>query len=244
MEKAARAVALGCMTLSGQGCVNPTRLLVHRSVTDDALAIVASVLSDLTVGDPSDPTTNLGPLISRAARDRVNRQIEACRHHGWGQVLDLGHGPLPDRGFFVRPTVFVDVDMGSPIAQQEIFGPVLCAAAFDIDEQAVALANGTEYGLSAYVFGGDIDRARRVAGLLEAGCVSINQAGPMPPSVPFGGTKGSGFGREGGREGLAEFTQTRVVCEAPRDGSNRTDDPASWIVSETSVSAAVKVSDQ
>jgi aldehyde dehydrogenase (NAD+) len=229
-----RDVALACMALSGQGCVNPTRLIAECSIMADLLEVIVNVVDALRVGDPASSDTDLGPLISAAARDRVVGQVEACGDNGWGRVVtdqrNTGRA-FPSGGFFMRPAVIADVDMGAPIAQEELFGPVLCVTSFETETEAIALANNTSFGLSGYVFSADIHRARRVARAMDVGCVSINRVGPMPAGMPFGGVKGSGFGREGGREGLLEFVQTRVFCETGPGQSIRSGGPAGWLSS-------------
>ncbi|MEU5634790.1 aldehyde dehydrogenase family protein [Streptomyces rishiriensis] len=200
------------MSNTGQGCALPTRLLVERPVYDEVVARVAGVMAHLPVGDPLDPTTYIGPLIDEAARDRVRKVIDKAVHERAGRLV-YGGERIESGGYFVSPTVFADVDNRSDLAQREIFGPVLALTPFDTEDEAVALANDTEYGLSAYVQTRDIARVNRLVPRLRAGTVYVNP-GPNPitsPATPFGGVGISGFGREGGRAGLDEFIHVKGV---------------------------------
>jgi aldehyde dehydrogenase (NAD+) len=200
------------MSNTGQGCALPTRLLVERPIYAEVVERVAAVVSALPVGDPLDPATYIGPLVNAVARDRVRAMIDKAVATGAGRLV-TGGDHLESDGFFVAPTVFVDVDNRSDIAQQEVFGPVLAIAPFDTEDEAVALANGTEYGLSAYVQTRDITRAHRLVPRLKAGTVYVNP-GPNPitcAATPFGGVGMSGFGREGGKAGLDEFIHVKGV---------------------------------
>ena len=157
----------------------------------------------------------MGPVISGGAADRITAMVRDAVEQQAGDVATGGErlqGELAD-GFFVAPTVLADVDPRSDIAQEEIFGPVLCVTPFDDEDEAVALANGTRYGLAAYVQTSSMQRARRMIDVLDAGNVHINGSGPGPvsPASPFGGVKQSGYGRQGGREGIAEFLHTKNV---------------------------------
>jgi aldehyde dehydrogenase (NAD+) len=199
---------------SGQGCSLPTRLLVQDTVYDQVVAGVVDRVEKVVVGDPFDPKTTMGPVISENACSRILRMIEDGVRDGaslltGGRRLD---GPLAE-GSFLSPTVLGDVDPASPIAQDEIFGPVLCVTRFHDESEAVSIANGTPYGLAAYVQTTSFPRAQRMIHALEAGNVHINGSGPGPvsPSSPFGGVKQSGYGRQGGIEGLREFISTKNV---------------------------------
>jgi aldehyde dehydrogenase (NAD+) len=199
---------------SGQGCSLPTRLLVQDTVYDQVVAGVVDRVEKVVVGDPFDPKTTMGPVISENACSRILRMIEDGVRDGaslltGGRRLD---GPLAE-GSFLSPTVLGDVDPASPIAQDEIFGPVLCVTRFHDESEAVSIANSTPYGLAAYVQTTSFPRAQRMIHALEAGNVHINGSGPGPvsPSSPFGGVKQSGYGRQGGIEGLREFLSTKNV---------------------------------
>ena len=189
---------------SGQTCTAWTRMLVHRSVYDDAVTLAGQVAAAFTVGDPFDPATRLGPLVSAAQRDRVLGFIERAD----AKLVSAGQ-PLPDKGFFVAPTVFADVDPDSELAQEEIFGPVLSIIPFDDDDHAVTIANNSRYGLAGAVWG-EPDRALAVARRLRTGAVDVN-GGQFNPQAPFGGYKQSGVGRELGPFGLEEFQQVKAI---------------------------------
>lgn len=203
-------------SVAGQGCVLPTRVLVHDDVHDDFVAALVTGVEDLEVGDPFDPATVMGPVISEGALDRILATITRAADEGSGRLLAGGgrlEGPLAD-GFFVEPTLFGDVDPSSDLAQEEIFGPVVAVSRFTSEDEAIALANGTRYGLGGYLHTSDLDRAHRVATQLDAGYICVNGFPSLAPPAPFGGFGQSGFGREGGRSGLDEFLRTRNVYVA------------------------------
>ena len=198
---------------TGQGCTCPTRLLVQDSIYDEFVEKAAAAARALRVGDPFAPDTEMGPVISQAACDRILGLVDRAQSDGatlvtGGRRLD---GEL-EAGFFVEPTVLADVDNTSELGREEVFGPVLAAMRFDDEDDAVALANDSEYGLAAYVHTRDISRALRLASELEAGSIGIN-GGTVPggPFAPFGGTKQSGYGKIGGLAGVLEFTRTKNV---------------------------------
>ena len=210
---AATVVQTALAGISGQGCVLPTRLLVHDAVYEALASKVAALAGALRIGRPFDDGVQLGPVIDAANCERILGVIDATRASGAGTLLTGGGRAGGDlaAGYFVQPTVFGDVDADSDLAQREVFGPVLALMRFTDEDHAVALANNTTYGLGAIVFTRDVSRAHRVAGRFEAGYVGVNSFPPMPPNAPFGGVKQSGFGREGGREGIAEFLRTKSV---------------------------------
>ncbi|SPA30849.1 NAD+-dependent betaine aldehyde dehydrogenase; similar to E.coli betB [Cupriavidus taiwanensis] len=200
-----------CMVNSGQTCVAPTRVLVPRERYEEAVQIAAAVANAVKVGDPSDPDTKMGPISNRGQYDKVQRLIGVGIEEG--ARLAAGGPGRPDgleRGFYARPTIFADVRNDMAIAREEIFGPVLCLLPYDSEEEAVAIANDTDFGLAAYVASSDPARARRLAARLRAGNVRINGA-MMDITAPFGGYKTSGNGREYGPEGIAEFLETKTV---------------------------------
>ncbi len=201
--------------ISGQGCAFPTRMIVARPLYDEVLTRVSALAPMVKVGDPLEPDTVAGPVVNEAALQRILGMIERAKQDG-ARLLTGGErlgGDLAD-GYFVAPTVFADVDPYSELAQKEVFGPVLSIIPFDTEEQAVEIANSTPYGLSGYVFTNDLKRAHRVAEQLETGEVLINGAAPLTVHRPFGGFGISGIGKEGGREGLAEFLRTKSVSIA------------------------------
>jgi aldehyde dehydrogenase (NAD+) len=203
-------------TLAGQGCALATRLVVHDSVYDEVAEQVVQHTKGLTLGDPFDPATSVGPVVNRAAQQRILGMIERAAAGG-ARLLTGGGIPGGDLagGCFVEPTVFGDVDPDSELAQVEVFGPVLSLMRFDTEEEAVAIANGTSYGLASYVWTNDVARVNRLVPRLEAGGVYVNGASPVTGcELPFGGIGISGFGREGGIEGLLEFVRTKAVAIA------------------------------
>jgi aldehyde dehydrogenase (NAD+) len=191
---------------SGQTCTAWTRMLVHRSHYDEAVALAAKIAAGYTVGDPFDEGTRLGPLVSRQQRDRVRGFVERASAR---LVAGGPDAPVPGAGHFVAPTVFADVDPASELAQEEIFGPVLSIIPFADDDEAVAIANNSRYGLAGGVWG-SADRALAVARRMRTGAVDIN-GGAFNPIAPFGGYKQSGIGRELGGYGLAEFRQPKAI---------------------------------
>ena len=198
---------------TGQGCALPTRLLVQRGVYDAVVEGVTAVVSQYITGDPLEMTTFAGPLVNDAALQRVSGIIEKAKAEKAGRLVLGGNRPGGELagGFFVDTTIFADVDPQSSLAQNEVFGPVLSIIPFDTEEEAVEIANSTAYGLSNYVQTSDMRRARRLARDLHSGTVGINGTGNMHVGAPFGGVGISGFGREGGREGVMEFVSTKTV---------------------------------
>lgn len=204
-------------TLAGQGCALATRLLVHESVYDQLAEKVVAFSRDITLGDPFEPSTGMGPVVSRAAQERIIGMIERAAADGTAKLLAGGGVPTGElaEGFFVEPTVFGDVDPGSELGQVEVFGPVLSLMRFDTEDDAIRIANGTSYGLASYIWTNDAARINRLVPRLEAGGVYVNGASPVTGcELPFGGLGSSGFGREGGLEGLLEFVRTKAVAVA------------------------------
>ena len=196
--------------LSGQVCSSLTRIVVPRSRHDELLEALAGTFSQVRVGDPFDEQTQMGPLVASRQRDRVEGYIARGIADGFTLATGGGRPKDLDRGWFVEPTVFGHVDNSSVIAQEEIFGPVLSVIPAQDEQDAVRIANDTIYGLNASVFTHDVDRARQVAGQLRSGTVGHNTF-RTDFSVAFGGFKQSGIGREGGREGLLPFLETKFV---------------------------------
>lgn len=210
IDTAAPAIAGGLGFLSGQVCHSLTRVIVTRRRHDGMVDALSAAAERMRVGDPFDPEVDVGPLATAKQRERVEGYIS--RGKGEGAVLVTGGGrPVHlQRGFFVEPTVFANVDNRSTIAQEEIFGPVLCVIPADDEAHAIALANDTQYGLNASVFTHDVDHALEVARQLRAGTVGHNGSRP-DFGIAFGGFKQSGLGREGGTEGLLPFLETKTV---------------------------------
>jgi aldehyde dehydrogenase (NAD+) len=196
---------------SGQTCTAWTRLLVPADRHNEAVELAVGFAESMSVGDPFDPATKLGPVVSAAQRDRVCSYIE--KGIAEGATLATGGLDAPvglDRGFFVAPTIFADVDPGSTIAQEEIFGPVLAIIPYQGDAAALEIANGTNYGLHGCVWSADSGRAEAFARAMRTGQVDVNGAA-YNAKAPFGGYKRSGVGREMGREGLLEYQETKSI---------------------------------
>ena len=200
-----------CFYNTGQSCNAPTRLLVEASVYERAVELIKPLAEATKVGDPRQPGRHLGPLSSRIQFERVQRYMQIGIDEG-ARLVAGGPGRPEgiDRGFFVKPTVFADVHNGMRIAREEIFGPVLSMIPFKDLEDAIAIANDTPYGLAAYLFTSDLDKARTVARRLRAGSVHINGAG-QGYMEPFGGFKQSGNGRECGTYGLLDFLELKSI---------------------------------
>ena len=218
LEDAAATLAGAECMLSGQVCSSLTRIVVPRHRHDELAEALATAFSKVRVGDPFDSSTQMGPLVSQRQRDRVEGYIAKGQAEGATLVSGGGRPRGLDRGYYVEPTVFANVDNSSTIAQEEIFGPVLAVVPAEDEEDAVAVANDTIYGLNASVFTRDVDRAREVARRLRSGTVGHN-AFRTDFSIAFGGFKQSGIGREGGTEGLLPFLETKtVILEGVPDG--------------------------
>jgi acyl-CoA reductase-like NAD-dependent aldehyde dehydrogenase len=213
-QAAATLAGAECM-LTGQVCSSLTRIVVSRRRHDELVDALAGAFSQVRVGDPFDAATQMGPLVSSRQRDRVEHYIAIGIEQGATLVTGGGRPKGLERGYYIEPTVFAGVDNSSTIAQEEIFGPVLSVIPVDDEEQIVATANDTIYGLNASVFTHDVDRARDVARHLRSGTVGHN-AFRTDFGIAFGGFKQSGIGREGGTEGLLPFLETKtVILEGP-----------------------------
>ena len=213
LEKAVPAALIMAFMNSGQACAAGTRLLVPKSRLDAVKQAIREGMRAFTVGDPADPKTGVGPMVSEKQYERVQSYIRKGIEEG-AEVLigGEGHPEGLDAGFFAKPTVFVNVKNEMTIAREEIFGPVLCVIAYDTEEEAVRIANDSRYGLHGAVLGTDLQRARRVASRLRAGRVVIN--GMMDdPQAPWGGFKYSGVGREYGSYGIGAFVEPRAILE-------------------------------
>ncbi|MEU6140494.1 aldehyde dehydrogenase family protein [Streptomyces sp. NPDC047081] len=207
---AAMFTAFTICSHSGQGCALTSRLLVPRDKHDEIVGLVAAMLGKVRYGDPADPKTNMGPLISEKQRAKVHGMVE--RAVAAGARLVTGGRPAEREGFFYEPTLLAGVDPDSEIAQEEVFGPVLAVIAYDDEDDAVRIANGTAYGLSGGVMGADEERATAVARRIRSGTFSINGGNYFAADAPFGGFKESGIGREMGVAGLEEFLELKTFA--------------------------------
>jgi aldehyde dehydrogenase (NAD+) len=211
LEKAIPAGARNAMQNSGQTCSAWTRMVVPRSRYQEALDLAAQAIAALKLGDPLDPSTRLGPLISATQRDRVEGYIAKGKQEGARIVMGGGRPTAFSKGYYVEPTIFADVKPKMTIAQEEIFGPVLSVLPYDTEEEAIDIANDTSYGLAGGVWSGDPQRAMRVARRMRTGQVDVN-GGKFNPLAPFGGYKQSGIGRELGMFGLEEYFQIKSIA--------------------------------
>jgi acyl-CoA reductase-like NAD-dependent aldehyde dehydrogenase len=215
--KAAETIASGMTYVSGQVCHSLTRIIVNRSRHDALVDALADVVGNMTVGDPFDPHSDIGPLATAQQRDRVEHYIAI----GKTEATLAAGGKRPahlNRGYFIEPTVFGNVSNEHVIAREEIFGPVLSVIPADNDEHAVRIANDTIFGLNSTIFTTDLDRFAALAPRLRAGTVGHN-ASRTDFSIAFGGMKQSGIGREGGIEGLRPFLESKtIVFDQPWQG--------------------------
>ena len=211
IPRAASSAIYSCFGNSGQECSALTRLLVPEGSREEVVEIISNKIGRYTVGDPMEGTSKCGPLVSKRQQESVSRYISTGIDEG--ATLVAGGEGMPDgldSGFYVRPTVFADVTPEMTVFREEIFGPVLCITTYSEEEEAIELANDSEYGLSGGVWSDDEDRAMRVARKLRTGQVSIN-GGAFNVSAPFGGYKKSGLGRELGVHGMEEFLETKSI---------------------------------
>jgi aldehyde dehydrogenase (NAD+) len=213
LEQFAQALLEISLPNNGQTCHACTRILAPASRYAEVVEAITETVRGLTIGDPLDKATQIGPLVSPAQRDRVLEYVALGRAHG-ARVTVGGSAPADLAGWFVQPTVFADVENSARIAQEEIFGPVLAVIPFRDEDEAVAMANDSEYGLGGTVWTADIERGIALADRIETGTVGVNHYA-LDFSAPFGGVKASGLGRELGPEGLAPYLQTRSVYLAP-----------------------------
>ena len=205
VDRAARGTASTFTYHAGQICTAPTRLIAQRAVYDEVVEKLAAIARVVTVGDPTDPETVVGPVISGPHRDRVVGYIRSGADEG-GTVVAGGPEPPMERGYFVKPTLIADCRPGMKAVQEEIFGPVVVAMPFDDEEEGIALANSTEFGLYSYVWTGDMNQGIRAARRIRSGNVGINTLA-RHMETPFGGFKKSGIGRDGGSYGLLAYTE-------------------------------------
>ncbi|MFG3293856.1 aldehyde dehydrogenase family protein [Streptomyces sp. NPDC048179] len=210
LANAAMFAAFTICSHSGQGCALTSRLLVPRERHDEIVGLVAAMLGKVRYGDPADPKTHMGPLISEKQRAKVHGMVE--RAVAAGARLVTGGRPADGEGFFYEPTLLAGVDPAAEIAQEEVFGPVLAVIAYDDEDHAVRIANDSVYGLSGAVLGADAERATAVARRIRSGTFSINGGNYFAADAPFGGFKQSGIGREMGVAGLEEFLELKTFA--------------------------------
>jgi betaine-aldehyde dehydrogenase len=203
---------LGNFYSTGQICSNGTRVFVQKGIKEKFLARLKERTEVIKLGDPMDESTQLGPMVTGAQRDKVLGYMEIAKKEG-ARLITGGGIPndVPGEGFYIQPTVFADVTDDMTIACEEIFGPVMSVLDFDTEEEVVARANATEFGLAGGVFTADITRGHRVADQIEAGTVWINAYNLTPVEMPFGGVKSSGFGRENSLAALDHYSELKTV---------------------------------
>jgi acyl-CoA reductase-like NAD-dependent aldehyde dehydrogenase len=214
-ETVATAVRFSGLGMAGQICNSLTRVLAPASRIDEFADALAATLSTIKVGDPADPETEMGPLVAQRQQTRVRGYIDSGVTEG--ARLVVGGTELPegvDRGWYVRPTVFSDVDPAMTIAREEIFGPVLVVMPYRDEAEALRIANDSEYGLAGSVFTADTEHGFEIATKVRAGTFGVNQGYTMDPAAPFGGVKSSGYGRELGREGLESYLDIKSISIA------------------------------
>ena len=210
---AASLTAFSVCIHAGQGCALTTRLIVPRARYEEAVAACAQTMAGVTVGDPADAATVCGPVISAAQRSRIESYLQSAVADGGSFACGGGRVPGREAGYWVEPTVIAGLGNDARAAREEIFGPVLVVLAHDGDDDAVAIANDSPYGLSGAVFGTDLARARAVAARIRTGTVGINGGVWYSPDVPFGGCKQSGIGREMGVPGFEEYLEIKSLAE-------------------------------
>jgi succinate-semialdehyde dehydrogenase/glutarate-semialdehyde dehydrogenase len=210
LDAAVDGAVIAKMRNIGEACTAANRFHVHESIAAEFADRLAERLGSMKVGRGTEPDTQVGPLIDEDQRSKVTELVDDARQRG-ARVLRGGH-PIDGAGYFYAPTVLTDVPADARLLREEIFGPVAPIAAFSTDDEAIAAANNTEYGLVAYLFTSNLNRALRVTEALETGMVGLNQGMVSNPAAPFGGVKQSGIGREGGREGINEYLEVKYVA--------------------------------
>lgn len=209
---------LGIFHNAGQMCIAGSRILLHDKIYDEFLERMTAFVKTMRIGDPTDEKTQLGPLVSDLQRQRVLGFIERAGKAG-AKLVTGGQPPAHiNRGYYVEPTIFTDVSPNAEIAQEEVFGPVVSIFRFKDEDEALAMANGTKYGLAAGVHTNDLARAHRFAARLQSGTVWVNTYAYLTPAAPYGGYKQSGHGRELGGSGLENYTQLKAVFISPNEG--------------------------
>jgi succinate-semialdehyde dehydrogenase/glutarate-semialdehyde dehydrogenase len=214
-QKAVQGALMGRMTISGQVCAGDKRMFIHESIYDQFKAAVAGAIDQLKIGDPLNPETTLAPVCSKKAADKIRSQIAKAVENG-ATATEIGP-KVPADSAWVQPTILTGVTPENPIFNEEIFGPVLMLFSWKTEDEVIALANGTDFGLGSSVYSEDPVNAARMAAAMESGAVSINQPTMAAAAIPFGGVKTSGFGRELGADGIREFTNQKYINSAGID---------------------------
>jgi len=221
IPNAVRGAMMANFYTMGEVCSNGTRLLVHNDILDEFVRQLCEKTARIKLGDPMHPSTNFGSLISSEHREKVRAHIARAKAEGCNAVIDcseaLPTGGAESGGYFLGPVIFDKCPPGAAILSEEVFGPVMCVQGFDTEEEALALANDTPFGLAAAVFTRDLERAHRVAAALDAGTTWINEYNVAPPELPFGGRKQSGFGKECGLEAIQYYSQIKSVYVSTAD---------------------------
>ncbi|HNM85681.1 MAG TPA: aldehyde dehydrogenase family protein, partial [Mycobacterium sp.] len=214
IDKTVAGLKMAGLMNNGQACVAQTRILVSERKHDEFVDAMAEMMSGLTVGDPTDPATDIGPLVSRRQQQRVQEYIRAGVAEGAKVVVGGEDSPF-EKGWYVRPTLFADATNDMTIAREEIFGPVLTVIRYTDEDEAIRIANDSDYGLAGSVWTKDVAHGLEISGRIRTGTYGINMY-MLDISSPFGGFKQSGIGREFGQEGLAEYTELQTVVSAGR----------------------------
>lgn len=210
LELAVNGVAAGISPATGQSCISGSRLLVHDSIIDELSKRLVDVVRKARIGDPTDPSTQIGPIANRPHYENVLTPIRAAEEAGLQLMLD-GRNACRDQGYYIGPTIFANVPNVVELAQNEVFGPVVSTERWENEEEVVRIANDTVFGLAAGIWSRDVTRAMRIADRIEAGTVYINNYFNAATQSPVGGFEQSGYGRENGHEGMLCFMQTKSV---------------------------------
>jgi len=211
LDRIVETLVPGVTGNNGESCTNPSRLIVPEHRHDEIVAALAEAFAELTVGDPRDPATDVGAMVTRKHYARVLDYLASAEKEGGTFAVGGGRAPGHDVGYYVAPTIITGVSPDAKVAQEEIFGPVLTVLTYRDEEEAIRIANDTEFGLSGAVYSTDTEHALRVAQQINSGTVNLNNGITVDIGVPFGGVKQSGYGRELGPEGLDAFFNTHVI---------------------------------